>query len=159
MKEKKLKLKIVKFKRTLVMQVLEMQNIDFSASPHVLRGRTDFGVDGIWIGDCIELAVRDFCDNAERDEYLQKILGWISEELFGRARKLEVGKMCEVSDDGKTWEKLIYASESLPPLNATFKFLTLGEPPDEAHYIAWKYARPISEQLTIDGDVYTWEDK
>ena len=99
-------------------------------------------------------AVRYFDSNAERDEYLQKVLGWTTDELFGGAGKLEVGKMCEVSDDGKTWIKRIYAGELAPVLGKGF---LVQHCLFDFEFFSAKYVRPISAQPTIDGEIYTWE--
>lgn len=155
---KKLKLKIVKFERALAMQVLEMQNIDFSVSSHVLRGRTDFAQECIYLRKEPSIGLASFPDNAERDAYLQKMLGWITEEQFCGARKLEIGKECLVSDDWEEWTQRIYAGKSAKQLGEEKRFLAVHLN-NKNSLVRWRYAKPINDSLKIDGEIYTWEDK
>ncbi|MBO7521688.1 MAG: hypothetical protein J6T16_05570, partial [Opitutales bacterium] len=87
--KKTLKLKIVKFEHALVMQVQEMQKLNEGRS-HVIYPATKTTMYPVFIAISKNLDVdaRTFKDNAERDEYLQNMLGWITDELFGGAGKL-----------------------------------------------------------------------
>ena len=47
-----------------------------------------------------------FDTNAERDEYLQKAVNAITDELFSDEGELKIGEMCEVRDDEcERWRK------------------------------------------------------
>lgn len=154
---KKLKLRIVKFERALAMQVLEMQNLNESItfSFYPTTEKTMYPV-FIAIRKNLDVDVRAFNDNTERDEYLNKMLGWITEELFGGDSKLEVGKMCDVSDDGKTWTQRIYAGKVDKHFGEEKRFLAFYDL-NNYTFARWEYAKPIEDCLSIDGDVYTWE--
>lgn len=108
---KKLKIRFVKFNYALVMQVLEMSD-NFSDSEHVKCYRnTTFcynasGYTGeIYIQKDNLVSERYFGKNNQRDEYLEKVIKWISEEQFPITGKLEIGKECEVSDTKEDWIK------------------------------------------------------
>ena len=159
---KKLKIRFVKFERALAMQILEQVGI-FKDTEHVqsvvfpaisygriyLRGKHSEYDTGIG-------AMR-FSDNAERDEYLNNVVKWISEEQFATGGKLEIGKECEASDNGEDWFVRVFAGKSAKQL---------GEPRYLAYWydnlgylIRYKYVRPLASFVRpkIDGDVYTWE--
>lgn len=157
--KKKLKLRIVKFDRLLVVEQIERTLLIPATAKH-FQEIEDMS---LYLGSCfIELPQgggrmsdgRYFDSNAERDEYLRNMLGWISDELFGGAGKLEVGKTCEISDDGKTWRQRIYAGELVPELGKGF---LVRHPLFDFEFFSAKYVRPLSAQPTIDGDIYTWE--
>ena len=156
---KRLKLRIEPFVKALVVQVIDMEG-DFKSTAHVVINHHNMPYlrgTGIGLYRNSDVSVREFMTDEKRDAYASQLLDWISDELFGGTWKLEVGKMCEVSDDGKTWVKRIYVGKILYPLNINYEFLTRCEQHDEVHYLAWRYARPLSAQPTIDGNVYTWE--
>lgn len=157
MKEKKLKLRIVKFNRILAIEQLELEG-EWKNSEHVyVRGGLYLFDDHIDLRESTayrSFSFREFNNNDERDEYATNLIKWITEEQFGGAGKLEVGKVCEVSDDGKTWTMRIYAGELAPELGKGF---LVRHGLYDFEFFSVKYARPPSEQLTIDGDVYTWE--
>lgn len=157
---KKLKIRFVKFERYLVAQQLEMTgNEHFTPSEHLALSTSgiDFADEAIWLSrSCnFNIGVRCFRDNAERDEYLNKVVKWISEEQFSTGRKLEIGKFCSFSDDGKQWMPGEYAGKCAAQLGEP-RFLS-GHP--ESKLLArWKYAFPFEDvRLKIDGDIYTWE--
>ena len=157
---KKLKIRFVKLESYLVAQQLEMTGKEhFTLSEHValLASGIDFADAAIWLSrSCnFNIGVRCFRDNAERDEYLDKVIKWISEEQFWTGRKLEIGKFCSFSDDGKRWTNGEYAGKC---------DAQLGEPrflagcPESKLLARWKYVFPFEDvRLRIDGDVYTWE--
>lgn len=83
---KKLKIRFVKFERALVVQQLEIEG-DFKNSPHVSTSQHDIGLfcDAVWIsvGETRimnEIAAKNFDSNRDRDEYLERVVKWISEE-------------------------------------------------------------------------------
>ena len=105
---------------------------------------------------------RIFDDNTKRDEYVQKLIKWITEEQFSGSMKLEIGKMCEVSDNRKEYVKRIFAGklQSTKPLGIDKRFLAVNLTNNDSLHI-WKYAKPINDvcNLTINGEIYTWEVK
>ena len=97
-----------------------------------------------------------FDSDTERDKYLDKVIKWISEEQFGGNGKLEVGKMCEVSDDNKCWQSRMLIA--ILPERYDYRFITNAND-SETQWISWSYARAQTScvQPTIDGDIYTWK--
>ena len=157
---KKLKIRFVKFERALVAQQLEIEgmhhfveNMYTQFSPFYMELRQC----GICIQvkeNCFSIARRIFADNAERDEYLNNVIKWISEEQFATGGKLEIGKACEFSDNGVEWGSGKYAGKCARELGEP-RFLAAG--PDI--FVRFKYARPLVScvQPKIECDIYTWE--
>lgn len=158
---KLLKIRFVKFEKALVAQQLEITGKEhFTPSEHVVLSASgiDFAEAAIWLScSCnINIGVRRFYHNDERDKYLDKVVKWISEEQFATSGKLEVGKMCEVSDDNKCWQSRILLA--ILPERYDYRFIT-NAAGYKTRWLSWLYARPVKScvQPTIDGDVYTWE--
>ena len=159
---KKLKIKFVKFEKALAMQILEQEG-NFRYSKHVLTGQPELCCDSIFLcdeeerGDSV-ISVRFFKANAERDEYLKKVIRWISDEQFDEGEgELKVGKMCEVRDcDYNEWErrKLI----AILPEKIKDRYV-VEDPRCDNDWLCFRQACPIGGAIepTIDGDVYTWE--
>lgn len=159
---KKLKIKFVKFDKALAMQILEQEG-SFQDSVHVNIGMPELCYDVIYIcdeeerGDSV-ISIRFFKANAERDEYLKKVIRWISDEQFDEGEgELKVGKMCEVRDcDYEEWER----RKLLAILPEKFKDpYVMEDPRCDNDWLCFLQARPIDGVIepTIDGDVYTWE--
>jgi len=111
---KTLKLRIVKFDRLLVVEQLEKVGY-FKNTEHIkVEGDLCLFLDVINLqkdddnrnADCVR-----FNGNDERDEYVENLIKWITDEQFGAAGELEVGKECLVSNDGKKWETQIFAGQ------------------------------------------------
>lgn len=158
---KKLKIRFVKLEDALVVQQLEMTGKElFTPSGHVaLWGfGIDFSDEVIRLSrSCdINIGIRRFNHNAERDEYLNKVIKWISEEQFAENGKLEVGKLCDVSDDNKDWRRRTLLA--VLPKSYFTKYIA-SENYSDFKWCSWKYARPLASCVCpkIDGDVYTWE--
>lgn len=165
--KKKLKIQFWKAERALAMQILEQEwlpNYKDEGFTYIwdqpalyensidLRGRAKWANLNI---PCIE-----FDTNAERDEYLQKAVSAITDELFTGKGELKVGELCEVSDDGVSWHK--YRLLAILPDRYEMRFIV------ENGTLSWctcTYARPIAKRTepTIEecGNVftYTWEEK
>lgn len=158
---KKLKIRFVKFERALAMQILEQKG-EFKEREHIrIRSNPELDIDyiylrGSWAECDKDLSSRTFADNAERDEYLNNVVKWISEEQFATGGKLEIGKECEVSDDNKDWQRRTLLA--VLPKSYFSKYIT-SENYSDFKWCSWKYARPLAScvQPKIDGDVYTWE--
>lgn len=105
----------------------------------------------------------EFATNAVRDEYLQKAVNAITDELFTGGGELKVGEMCEVRDEEVGgWEK----RKLIAILPAQYRERFIVEWTDcPTEHGSWTYARPISKRIepTIEesGSIvtYTWEEK
>lgn len=161
--KKLLKIRFVKFERALAAQQLEIQwgYTSFESFEHTIfeAFHIDFAYDAVWLGRHPNgnVAVRVFESNAARDEYLEKVIKWISEEQFAIKVKLEIGKECEASDDGKDWFVRFFAGKSAKQLGEP-RYLAFGDN-NLGYLIRYKYVRPLGSFVRpkIDGDVYTWE--
>lgn len=158
---KKLVIRFIKFERALVAQQLEMAGKElFAQSEHIILWclGVDFAGEAIRLSrSCdINIGAKRFYHNDERDEYLDKVVKWISEEQFAENGSLEVGKLCDVSNDNKDWQKRILLA--ILPESYFSKYIASVKYGD-FKWCSWKYARPIGScvQPKIDGDVYTWE--
>lgn len=156
---KKLKIRFVKFERAIAMQVLEQEGY-FDTKEHV-RVRAYPAVDDTCIflrgwekNYDYSLQTIRFDNNAERDEYLNDVINWISEEQFAEDGKLEIGEECLFSEDSNNWLSGKYAGECAEQLGEP-RFLKLD---NDVSISRWKYAKPFYGALKIDGDVYTWEE-
>ena len=160
---KKLKIRFVKFERALAMQILEQVGI-FKATEHVKA----IGYPAI-SNTCIYLRGKNstydttiglirFSDDAERDEYLNDVVNWISEEQFSMGRKLEIGKECMVSlfddIDGEDW--VMGRLLAILPKNIRRRYIIQSETNKEM-FTSWTYARPVSVSPKINGDIYIWK--
>ena len=164
--KKKLKIQFWKAERALAMQILEQEGLpkrkdegdvriwNYSAlfrQALVLYGKEEFD---------LNISHIEFATNTERDEYLQKAVNAITDELFTGEDKLEVGEMCEVSDDGVSWRK--YRLLAILPDRYEMRFIV------ENGTLSWctcTYARPITKRIEPKieecGNVitYTWDER
>lgn len=167
MTKKSLKIRFVKFERALAMQVLEMTG-KFSDSPvdsngniphvqitpHAQIGAPCLDEDSVWLCPIPVVKTRMFVSNTARDEYLDKVVKWISEEQFATGRKLEIGEECLFSDDSKNWHSGNYAGKCAKQLGEP-RFLKLVS---NISLSRWKYVKPLYGAPKINGDIYTWEE-
>lgn len=167
--KKFLKIRFVKFECALAMQVLEMTG-KFSDSPvglngngsHILIGVSGLCLNGdsVWIYPTQMVKTRMFDSNTARDEYLDKVVKWISEEQFATGGKLEIGKECMVSLfddlDGEDW--VMGRLLAILPEHIRRRYIIQSKN-DKGLATSWEYARPLASFVRpkIDGDVYTWE--
>lgn len=100
---KKLVIRFVKFERALAMQILEQEGY-FDTMKHV-RVRAYPAVDEtcVFLRGCekeYDYSIKTilFNDNAERDEYLNNVIKWISEEQFAQVKP-------KIDGDVYTWEE------------------------------------------------------
>lgn len=155
---KKLKIRFVKFDCVLTMQILEQEG-EFKESEHIRLNIFS----GLY-NDCVFLnswiSSMHFYTNQERDEYLNKVIRWISEEQFAEGSgELRVDEMCEVRDVPRgEWKqrKLI----AILPKRFANRFI-VEDDCDNCDWTYFVYARPIGRRIEpkIDGDIYTWEEK
>ena len=163
---KRLKIQFWKAEKALAMQILEQEG---------LPNRKEEGDVRIWNyselfrhflvlygkeGLDLNISHIEFDSNAERDEYLQKAVNAITEELFTGKGELKIGEICEVSDDGKSWinRKLL----AILPKDY-YSWFIAGD--DYGIWNPWNHARPIKNRTepTVEecGQLitYTWEEK
>ena len=159
---KKLKIRFTKFENALVMQILE-QTGEFAKTKHVrIVNSPEFSHDKIYLrgadNTCdFKIDCMSFSSNAERDEYLTKIIGWITDEQFTSSGELKVGEMCEVKmNQQQNWisRKLL----AILPSGYCNRYIT-HVPHNNSDWDCWKYARLIEQRIEpkIDNDIYTWE--
>jgi hypothetical protein len=157
---KKLIIRFVKFEKALAAQQLEIKG-QFEASKHIILTKygVDFSREAVYISpvntkEMHAIGREYFKTNNERDEYLERVVKWISEEQFSGSGKLEIGKECEFSDDGGVWYLGHFGGNCARELGEP-RFLAAGSD----ILVRFKNARSIAGCVRpkIDGDVYTWE--
>ena len=162
---KKLKIQFVKFEKAIAAQLLEVDGFNWVKDDSTHIRLYPSGYLTLWeeyasiptVRNNNNISSTSFNDNTERDKYLNKVIKWISEEQFATKGKLEIGKECEASDDGKDWFVRFFAGNSAKQLGEP-RYLAFWDN-NLGYLIRYKYVRPIDSciQPKIDGDVYTWE--
>lgn len=162
----KLVIRFIKMEKALVAQQLEIkvssELVNKYEDNHVLFKQTgiDFADDAVWLSNpnSPRVAVAMFDTNGKRDQYLKKVLGWISCELFQLSKnsgKLKIGRTCEVSNDQKEWvpRKLI----AIYPEELEYRYYAKSL--YENKWNVFLCARPLIQEadFSVDGDIYTWE--
>lgn len=159
---KKLVVRFIKLERALVAQQLEVKG-QFELSKHIALTKygVDFAREAVYISpettrEMNAIGREYFNSNDERDEYLEKVIKWISEEQFPTKGNLEIGKVCEVSSNKVDWDCRIFAGKTAKQLGEP-RYIAFGVSGN--YLVRWKYVRPIDScaQPKIDGDIYTWE--
>ena len=161
---KKLKIRFAKFEGALTMQILEQEG-SFRNSAHIQIGIPELYGDRIYLCDKDErdnlgISVIYFATNFNRDEYLNKVIRWISEEQFAEGSgELTVGELCEVrnknTDDVWRIRKLI----TILPEPYYSPYIVEAHEGRGCCWQAFDQARPIkNSNPKIDGDIYTWEE-
>lgn len=166
---KKLKIQFWKAEKALAMQILEQEGLPKEKNEgHVrIRIRPEFLTETLYLRGkenksnlCIPEA--GFNTNSERDEYLQKAVNAITDELFtDEGEELKIGEMCEVRDNEcERWRK----RKLLEILPEQYKNRFIVEWADcPAEYSAWDCARPIVKRTEPKIEkcgqliTYTWE--
>lgn len=167
---KKLKIQFWKAEQVLAMQVLEQEGLPsykekgfalicdqpaLYAFDMSLRGRAK------WAN--LRIPSSEFSTNTERDEYLQKAVNAITDELFTDKGELKIGEMCEVWDlESENWQerKLL----AILPENYEERFI-VAKIFYPNRYASFSDARPIVKRIEPKiekcGNVvtYTWEEK
>lgn len=167
---KKLKIQFWKAEKALAMQILEQEGLpsckeDGGAliweQPALCKYSIDLRGSAKWAN--LRISHIEFGTNAERDEYLQKVVNAITDELFTGEGELKIGEMCEVRDDeDEQWkEKKLIA---ILPEQYDNRFI-VENIYDSTLYICLNHARPIAKRTepTVEkcGQLitYTWEEK
>lgn len=166
---KKLKLAFWLTDKTLAMKVEEQAGLPrlketgfvrIKSSPYLedwriyLRGN-------YWAGDN-QVVSKCFNSNSERDEYLQKVVSAITDELFTGEGELKIGEMCEVRDDEcERWRKRKLLA--ILPEKYDKRFIVEKEKYPYEHS-SWDCARPIVKRTEPKIEecgqlvTYIWED-
>jgi hypothetical protein len=165
---KKLKIQFWKAEKALAMQILEQEGLPSCKEggealiweqPALCKYSIDLRGSAKWAN--LRISHIEFCSNAERDEYLQKVINAITDELFIGRGRLKVGEMCEVRDDeDDDWgkKKLI----AILPEKYSDRYIAEMESCPTGHF-AWRYARPITKRTEPKVEecgqliTYTWE--
>lgn len=163
---KKLKIQFWKAEKALAMQILDQGGLPKRKNEGNVRVWDYLALfkEAIVLGGINEFDSHIphiiFDTNAERDEYLQKAVNAITDELFTDEGELKVGEMCEVSDDGVSWHK--YRLLAILPDRYEMRFII------ENGTLSWctcTYARPIVKRIEPKIEecgqlvTYTWEEK
>lgn len=154
---KKLKIQFWIAEKALAMQILEQEGLPSckEAGKVLIRNQPtlheyDIILRGCWKWDNLRISHIEFSTNTERDEYLQKAVNAITDELFTDERELKVGEMCEVRDDEfERWRK----RKLVAILSEQYKSRFIVEWEDcPTEYSSWNCARPIVKCIkpTID---------
>ena len=174
--KKKLRIQFWRAEKALSMQILEQEG-EFEASTHVRLSYSNPWIESQYIFLIGKQADFDkhvstmrFNNNKERDEYLNNVIRWISEEQFGKNNEemlkpgeLKIGEMCEVRNgESEKWRqsKLI----TILPEKYDERFIVEVEDHPTEHY-SWTYARPIVKRIEPKIEecgqlvTYTWEEK
>lgn len=169
--KKLLKIRFVKFEKALVAQQLVVVGDEhFDETEHVKLDGSFYLCEGVLslinraTDERIKIDTIYFSNNTERDEYLEKVVKWISveqfSEQFSATRKLKVGKPCMVSlsEEIETKDWVMARLLAILPEHIKNRYITQSETNKEM-FTSWTYARPVSISFgpKIDGDVYTWE--
>ena len=164
---KKLKIQFWKAEKALAMQILEQEGLPKEKGDGFIKiidsPALDF-VMGVWLrgyhsSSTLSIETIYLNSNTARDEYLQKIVNAITDELFAGEGELKIGEMCEVRDDeDDNWErrKLI----AILPEQYKERFIVEMEDYPTEHS-SWDCARPIAKRTepTIEDITYTWGKK
>lgn len=166
-KMKKLKIQFWKAERALAMQILEQEGLPKHKYKGFVKTERSPSLDSkeMWLRGS-ETTYDSYIDsirfetNTERDEYLQKAVNSITDELFVEGGELKIGEMCEVRDDeDDDWEKRKLLA--ILPEKYDKRFIVEKEEYPYEHS-SWDCARPILKRTvpTIEecGNVitYTW---
>lgn len=167
---KKLKIQFWKAEKALAMQILEQEGLPKEKEDGLVKidERPLIIMKAIYLRGYmsslgLSIPYGRFNSNTERDDYLQKIVNAITDELFASKGELKIGKMCEVWDNlTSTWlkRKLI----AILPEGYKYRFIAEhGECPTQC--CDWEYARSIPEQINPKVEycgqliTYTWEEE
>ena len=163
---RKLVIQFWKAERTLAMQVLKQEGLPDCKEDGLVKidDCPWIGMKGIVLrGSASSLDLRIpygyFDSNTERDDYLQKMVNAITDELFTNKDELKVGELCEVSDYNNVWytHKLL----AILPKHCDARFIVefLG-----GEWTAYEHARPIVKRTEPKVEecgqlvTYIWED-
>lgn len=160
--KKKLKIRFVKLDKGLVMQILEQQGT-FPETEHVATAiNPELNTTKIFLCDERYFTLEPVCimfhSNRERDEYLTKVISWISKEQFFLTNSsIEVGKIVKVKDFDDAFN--MWREETLIAIIPNVKEGAFITSDGTGGWLSWDEARPADNYPIIDdsGEIYTWE--
>ena len=167
---KKLKIQFWKAEKALAMQILEQEGLPKEKGDGFIKicqsiDLKDWRLNLRGIDTSFDLYIeqKHFPSNSERDEYLQRAVKAITDELFTGEGKLEIGEMCEVWNlEFKEWhERKLLA---ILPENYEGRFIVANLLYPN-RYVPFLDARPIAKRIEPKIEecgqlvTYTWEEK
>lgn len=167
---KKLKIQFWKAEKALAMQILEQEGLPEYKGDGFVQIDQSIGLKdcrlnlrGIDTSFDLYIEQKYFRSSSECDEYLQKAVNAITEELFVGEKELKVGEMCEVRDaKSACWNRRRLIA--ILPEKHYFRYITECAF-DDRDFNYWKYARPITKRTEPKVEecgqliTYTWEEK
>lgn len=136
--------------------------VRIKASPYLdnwgiyLRGN-DWAADNQVVSKC-------FISNEERDEYLQKMVQLITQELFSSNKELKIGEVCDISNDPQFLDCYAGKLIAILPKGLKNRYIIKSDWGTNG-WVCGEYARVFNrtERPTIEecGQLitYTWEEK
>lgn len=167
---KKLKIQFWKAEKALAMQILEQEGLPKRKNEGNVRVWDYLALfkEAIVLGGINEFDLHIphiiFDTNVERDEYLQKAVNAITEELFAGEKELKIGEVCVISDDPQFLDCYTGKLIAILPEGLKNRYI-IKSAWDTDGWICGEYARMLNrtERPTIEecGNVitYTWEEK
>lgn len=171
---KKLRIRIVKFEKSLAMQVLEISGglkpIENDRVESILSSELrDCGL------RCSQIRTDDeysilipgilFESNEERDKYLDRVIHSISEELFSEDDSdIKIGDICEIGYVSEEFTSQTYIGKVIEILPEQYRMRYIIE--SESHDKGWvsgNFIRKVGHTIsfafegTPEDGVYTWE--
>lgn len=165
---KKLKIKFWKAEKALAMQILEQEglpkvkddgNVNIGQSPDLYSEMVELR--GAWSHCDLNVVVKRFPENQDRDEYLDTITQAITDELFTGTGELKVGEMCEVRGCYSYWRKAKLIA--ILPEHIRERYV-VDDDKDYGECIACAEAQPLAKRtepkVDVNGEIvtYTWEE-
>ena len=165
--KKLLKIHFWKAEKALAMQIFEQEGSskckeegEAIVKPALSKYDIDLSVLAKW--DDLHISYVRFDTNAERDEYLQKIVSAITDELFTGEGELKGGEICEVWNSvTSVWVKRKLLA--ILPSQYEKRFITEIKDLPTKH-TSWSHARPIVRSIEPKVEecgqlvTYTWEE-
>ena len=168
--KKKLVIKFWKAERALAIQIVKQEGLPRNKQtetvfiydhPFIDKSNFYIGLRGFDGNLDFFVPTEIFPTNTSRDEYLNKVINAITDELFNGDSELKVGELCEFSNDNEKWE--------VHPLITILREGLLRRYLANVGYNikAWdcfEYARPLSKhtepKVETNGEIetYTWEE-
>lgn len=161
--KKSLSLQITNFNKLIVVEQLSSTNnltrrtehITVTSDPCIVLN--DDHIRLTTNNEDIHVAVKHFDTNQERDEYIDKIKNWISNEQFDGTHKLEIGKPCLVSDDGENWYEHIFVGKIPEKYGSELPVFVIEKNCSDADWIRWAFVKPLNDFPRASEKIYDWK--
>lgn len=167
--KKKLRIKFWKAERALAIQVVKQEGLLTKKEEgfiHIIKGpeltEKNVYLRGYSRGYDFEISQLSFTSNQSRDDYFDKVIKAITDELFTGTGELKVGEVCEFSNDNEKWEVhplITILREGL------FRRYLANVGYNIKAWDCFEYARPLCKRtepkVEANGEVitYTWEEE